>query len=670
MWRKQDNTVQIGVDYYPEQWDSSLWEEDIQLMKVTGVRVVRVAEFAWSRLEPSSGIYEFDWLDKVLNLFHKYGIGVVLGTPTNTPPRWLTDLRPDILPVSADGSLHHPGVRGHRCYNSESLQLYGLRIVERMAEHFGEHPAVIGWQIDNEFGMTDCHCSRCSARFSEWVKRKYGTLAAVNKAWGTVVWSGEYSEWSQIGAPLGGSPFQNPSYLLDYDRFQWDAVTEFQRCQIDMLRRLCPGHFITHNFHSYPQRLDLYRLGKDLDVASFDYYPNTSPDKQSTGPYSGALSLDLTRGIKRRNFWIMEQLSGPPGCWFPMWRTPYPGFIRAFAWQAIARGADTVVHFRWRSAVAGAEQFWHGLIDHSNVPGRKFEEFAVLCSEVNALSNQLKGTELKHEAAILYSPEQLAALRIQPQAEGLDYYENIKDYHRALTKLGIGCDVIDWNEPLDGYKLIVAPGLYLMNEEAAARLEKFAADGGSLVLTSRSGVKNMDNQCEMMPLPGRLARCAGIVVEEYDPIGGDIHSIVDADGRSFECSQWCDLVSPREADTLMRYGGDFYAGKPAVTVNAFGRGQVYYLGTHAEESYLKRLFFKIAGRQKLTMFPNLPEGVQITIRSGKNKRFMFVLNLSRESRKVTLPGAYQSILYEEPRGRELEMEPYGVDILEISSNQS
>ncbi|WP_334073478.1 MULTISPECIES: beta-galactosidase [Paenibacillus] len=661
----QNNAVRIGVDYYPEQWDPGVWEEDIQLMKVTGVRIARVAEFAWSRLEPSSGIYLFDWLDRVLDLFYKYGISVVIGTPTNTPPRWLTDLRPDILPVFADGRIFQPGVRGHRCFNSESMLVYGSRIVEKMAEHFGKHPAVIGWQTDNEFGMLDCNCPSCNTKFCEWVKQKYGSIGAVNRAWGTVVWSGEYSDWCQIGTPLGGSPHQNPSYLLDFARFQWDTLASFQRSQIKIIQKHCPHHFVTHNFHSYPQRLDLYRVGKDLDFAAFDYYPNTSPGKQSTGPYSGALSLDVTRGIKRKNFWIMEQLSGPPGCWFPMWRTPYPGFIRAHAWQAIARGADAVMHFRWRSAVAGAEQFWHGLIDHSNIPGRKFDEFASLCSEVNMLSKKIKGTVLEHEAAILLSIEQLEALRIQPQAEGMDYYESIKDYHRALTKLGIGCDVIEWSEPLDGYKLVVAPSLYLLDAETAYRLERFAAEGGTLVLTSRTGVKDMNNLCIMSPLPGLLSSCSGVMVTEYDPIGQDVHELVDDKGQTFTCRHWCDILAPLGAEVLLRYASDFYAGQPAVTVNRFGQGEVYYLGTHPEEAWLKRLFGEIAARLEIPAFPDLPDGVQVTIRTAADREILFLLNLSREVRRVTLPAEYYSLLDAEMRGTKLELAPYGVEILEM-----
>lgn len=657
------NKVQVGVDYYPEHWDESMWETDIKLMKETGVKVVRVGEFAWSRMEPAPGNYEFAWLDRALDLFHTYGIQIVIGTPTITPPRWLTTAYPDVLPVSGNGSVYHAGVRGHRCYNSASLREYSSRIVEALARRYSSHPAVTGWQTDNEFGMLDCHCDSCNLAFRSWVREKYGTLESLNAEWGTVVWSGEYSSWEELGVPYGGSPFQNPSLLLDFQRFQWDSCISFQRSQVEILRRLCPQHFITHNFHSYPQRLDMHGLAEDLDVASFDYYPNPSPQKQATTPYSGALSLDLTRGIKRRNFWIMEQLSGPPGCWFPMWRTPYPGFIRAYAWQAIARGADTVVHFRWRSATAGAEQFWHGLIDHSNVPGRRFSEFAQLCGEVNALAPLLEGTEVHSQAAVLYSHEQMAALRIQPQADGLDYYENIKQYHRALTKLGTSCDVIDWRQPLQGYKLVIAPSLYLHDEEAAQALESFAEGGGTVILTSRSGVKNMNNICVLQPLPGLFSRAAGVTVTEYDPIGGEVHLLHDAEGQHFECTQWCDILHPESAEPIAWYGDDFFAGAPAVTVNRFGAGKVYYIGTHAGEDYWQKLLSGIAREAELAAFPELPEGVQAFTRTGAGGELLFLLNLSRTARIVELNQLYRSALTGTVMSGPVELAPYGVEIL-------
>lgn len=666
-------SVRMGVDYYPEHWDEEIWETDIALMKESGVAVVRVGEFAWSRMEPREGEFEFDWLDRALDLFARYGIDAVIGTPTHTPPRWLTNKHPDVLPILPSGAVYQPGVRGHRCFNSPSLRQYGERLIGKLAERYARHPAVIGWQTDNEFSMLDSQSPQAAEDFRDWVYRKYGTLDNLNREWGTVVWSGEYSQWSEVTPPLGGSPYQNPSFLLDFARFQWDSVADFQNGQIAAIRAHCPDHFITHNFHSYPQRLDLYKVGEALDFASFDYYPNTSPDKAATSPYSGALSLDVTRGVKRRNFWIMEQLSGSPGAWMPMWRMPQPGYIRAYVWQAIARGADTVVHFRWRSAPIGAEQFWHGLIDHSNVPGRRLAEFAETSSEVQRLAPLLEGTTPQAQVAILMSHEQLEALRIQKQTDNFDYYENLKEYHRALTKLGIGCDVIDWRQPLDGYRVVIAPHLYLLDDEAAERLSRFAADGGTLLLTARTGVKNLNNVCIMQPLPGLLADCAGVAVREYDPLGRDVVRLDAEDGEQYACSQWADILDPApggRTEVLARYGGTaFFVGEAAVTRHAFGRGETYYLGTHPEEEYLRALLLRIAQERELPHAEGLPAGVQVSVRAGASGAYLFVLNLSREARRFKLGGAYAEAAGGEGLlggrrhgGGELELQPYGVEI--------
>lgn len=656
----------MGVVYYPEHWERAMWENDAELMARTGVRVVRLAEFAWSLLEPKEGVYDFAWLDEAIELFHRRGIQVVLGTPTCTPPNWLTDRYPDVLPVDVHLKTRHAGVRGHRCYNSPSMRRFSETIVRKLAERYAGHPAVIGWQIDNEFGLNECCCPHCEARFREWAKDKYGSLEALNRAWGTVVWSGTYSEWEQIKPPLGGTAFKNPSYLLDWKRFETESVVAFQQLQLDVLRETCPGHFVTHNIWSYPMALDYYRLCAPLDFASLDYYPNTSQEKAGTSGYGGALTLDLARGIKRRGFWFMETISGPPGCWFPMWRTPQPGFIRAFAWQCIARGAEAVVHFQWRSAPVGAEQFWHGLIDHSNVPGRRYEEYAGLCEEVNRLSGALDGSEVAGEAAILHSHELYNAFQIQPQAEGMDYFDNLKLYHRALTKLGILTDAVNAAEDLSGYRLIVAPSLYLLDEERAKHLEDCARNGATVILTNRTGVKNDNNVCWIRPLPGPLAEAAGVTVSEYDPIGGELHTIVDKHGNSYACSQWCDLLTPAEAEPIAWYDDDFFAGQPAVTVRKLGKGRVVYIGTVAEERYYTELFRELADEIGLTRLDGLPEGVQISVRRKGQTRYLFVLNLSRKRQEVSLGGTFESLLKESRVGPALTLAPYGVEIVEWS----
>ncbi|MCR8660096.1 beta-galactosidase [Paenibacillus endoradicis] len=657
--------MQVGVVYYPEQWDSARWEADIKQMREAGVTVVRLAEFAWCRMEPAPEKYTFDWLDEVIGLFAQNDIAVILCTPTNTPPRWLTDQHPDVLPINASGMTTHAGVRGHRCFNSISLKYYAASIINQMAIRYGSHPGVIGWQIDNEFWMLDCHCPRCNTTFRQWLIQKYETVSKLNEAWGTIVWSGEYSDWQQVTVPYGGSRFQNPSYLLDFARFQWDMMELFLTEQINTIRQYSKQQFITHNFHTYPPRLNLHQLGRALDVASFDYYPNTDPHKQTTGPYSGALSLDVTRGIKRKNFYIMEQLSGAPGCWFPSWRAPYPGFIRAFTWQAIAKGADKVLHFRWRSATIGAEQFWQGLIDPSNVPGRRFLEFSQLAQEVNRLSPKLIDTTFQHQVAILMSHENMEAMRIQYQSDGFDYYENIKDYHRILTKLGVGCDVIEVGAPLDQYKLVIVPSLYVVNEETANRLEQFAQAGGTVLLTFRSGVKMENNHHIETMLPGYLQKSSGIYVEEYDAIGQSTQAIRDEDGETYTASIWCDIVSLQGAEAIAWYQDEFYSGTPAITCNRVGKGKVYYVATHPDEAYLRKLITRLAKEQHIKYDANLPDGVQIIERFNESNKYLFIMNLSRVDVTVPLESPGYSLLSAEKREKKIELAPYELDILEI-----
>lgn len=657
--------MRMGMDYYPEHWDRSMWEKDAKLMQETGVSLIRVAEFAWSRLEPTEGNYDFKWLDEAIDTFARHGIKVVIGTPTCTPPNWLVKKYPDVLPQDAYLHPHYAGVRGHRCFNSPSMRHFSSLIVEKLALHYKDHSAVIGWQTDNEFGLHECHCEHCTAKFRDWLKDKYSSVENINAAWGNIVWSGEYSDWSEIDTPLGGNRAKNPSYLLDYKRFETDSVVEFQQLQLDILKKICPNHFATHNIWSYPMSLDYYKLSENLDFVSLDYYPSTSPEKDVTSGYGGALTLDLTRGIKRQNFWIMETISGPPGCWMPMWRTPYPGFIRAYAWQCIARGADTIVHFRWRSAPSGGEQFWHGLIDHSNVPGRRYEEYLELCKEVNRLAPFLEGTEVNGEVAILHSHDQYNAFQAQLQSDGMDYFDNIKTLHRAFTKLGIMTDVLNEHDDLTGYKLIVAPSLFLLDPELASRLDECVKKGATLVVLPRTGVKNQNNVCWIQPLPGPLAGTAGVAVAEYDPIGKD-SNIINWNGKSYSCNQWCDILTLQGAEPVARYEDDFYAGQIAATVHTVGEGKVYYIGTFPEESFYLDFFKEQADSLKLKYINNLPEGIQVSVRSNGEKQYMFLLNLSRKEQSIQLEQSYYSILNNKELAQQLNMKPYDVEIVELS----
>lgn len=635
----------IGVDYYPEHWDSSMWISDADLMAKTGVKLVRLGEFAWCRFEPEDGRFDFSWLDKVIELFSERRIDVVLGTPTNCPPRWLCEKHPSITPVGRDGKHNPIGIRGHRCINDPVFLGYAQRIVTEMAKHYKDSKAVVAWQIDNELEANFCFCPTCNRKHREWLKEKYGTLEALNKAYGNVVWSGEYSSWEQIDPPYGdySAAWLNPGYMLDFNRRASEDTVNFCNMQAELIRKYIPHAKITTNTWFCDNMADFYKLFEKLDFVSYDNYPVTAIPDDAESIYTHAVHLDLMRGIKRDNFWIMEQLSGGMGCWAPMKNTPYPGMIKGYALQAFAHGADTVVHFRWRTAAIGAEMHWHGLIDHSNVPGRRFAEFAGLCKEAKNLA-ALKGTCLHSDVAILYSSDNEYAFKIQPQTSGMYYMEQIKLLHAAFAGYGLNVDIIGQHENLSGYKIVCAPEMYVTDENVVRRLYDFAKSGGTVILTTRSGVKDENNNCIQASLPTVYSELAGCHVEEYDPIGSDNVQIKFSDGTVFVGKQWCDILKVNTANAFATYNSNFYKGSAAITENHFGDGKVYYIGTVGEKGIYRKIAGKILEDLNIPFIDNLPENVEITTREGNGISVRFVFNNTDVPQSFQLDGGELSLM--------------------------
>lgn len=656
--------MQVGVDYYPEHWNEEVWGTDADAMKEAGISIVRLAEFAWSKMQPTENEFDFEWLDVAIEIFRQRNINVVLGTPTATPPNWLVEQYPDVLPIQDNLQPVYPGVRWHRCYNSPSLRKYSEIIIRKMANRYSNYPAVIGWQTDNEFQVTNCHCDHCNMEFRHWLENKYQNLEAINQAWGTVVWSGTYTSWNQVTTPLGGSPFQNPSLLLDYKRFSSNSITSYNKFQADILREICPNHFVTHNIWGYPVPADYYDIFESMDFVSVDYYPSTDlQDDSKANIYHGALTLDLTRGVKRDNFWVMEQLSGTPGCWNPMSRTPFPGMIKAHAWQSISRGADVIINFRWRSATIGAEQFWHGLHDHHGEEGRRIREFKQFAKELALLSPLLQDSKVVSDVAILFSHDLLNAFDIQPQVDDFNYLQNIKVIHKSLISLGLNVDVIDWIQDISQYKLVVAPHLFLENPTVVANLDAFAKAGGVVVLSTRSGVKDLNNVCLSSRLPGQLRPLAGAYVEEYDPIGRDTQSVILNSNQSVASLQWCDIVKPETARSLGYYTSEYYEGETVITSNAYGAGEVIYIGSVFELNTYQDLFKELFNKHGVAHIGLLPEGVEVSIRSNAEKNVTFLLNLSNQSKYVVLNRSYQSAYEGESISGLVKMKPGEVKIM-------
>ncbi len=651
--------MKIGVDYYPEHWNEERWREDAKLMREANISVVRLAEFAWSKLEPEEERYQFDWLDKALDTLHAKGIQAILGTPTAAPPAWLHERYPDILPADTHKYRLGFGTRLQRCLGNPIMRRYSRIITETMAHHFAHHPAVIGWQTDNEFEANLCYCDSCAERFREWLKVKYGTLDALNRSWGTIFWSQEYSGWSQIPLPwhVRCGESHNPSLKLEFRRFASETTVDFQHEQVEIIRKTCPEHFITHNFMGLHDSMDYYELGRDLDFISWDNYPGGAWMQADN-------SVDMThavmRGIKQSNFWVMEEQTHIIG-WERISRRPADGQSRMWAWQAVAHGADTVLFFRWRSCLYGTEQYWHGVLNHDGIPRRRYKEIQKFGEEMKKLSSLLDGSVVRNEVAILNSYEQNWAFQLQPQTDGLEWWSQIRRYYNALRSLGVTCDITPLSPDITSYKLLILPGWYLLTQEDAERIDAFVTNGGVVVISPRTGVKNNINVCHALPLPGYLSEIAGVEVDDYDPIGKAEYTVI-VDGRELTAFTWADALTPKGAETMAIWKHSPFSGESAVTRNRRGKGSVWYFGTFGEDTFYGALLPKALADAGISHGNPFPPGVDFSWRVKDDERYLFLTNLNAEDVTVSLPVSMTPMLGPNPVDNRVTLNGYDVGV--------
>jgi beta-galactosidase len=665
---KETIMFRFGVDYYPEHWPPERWPLDAQLMQEAGLNTVRLAEFAWSKFEPEAGRFQFDWLDQVLEILQRHDIQAVLGTPTASPPAWLMTAHPDIFLVCEDGRRVTYGNRRGYCPNNPVYRDLSGRIVAHMADHYAGHPAVIGWQIDNEFGCHHgrCYCPVCQAAFQDWLRRHYGTLDALNDAWGTIFWSHTYTDWAQIPVPLQTGGSANPGLWLDYTRFMSDSFVAYQQQQIDLLRARCPRHFITHNLMGLFDQINYFDLAAPLDFVAWDNYPRMQWNfGVKADPIPLALGHAIMRGLKGKNFWVMEQQSGSGG-WELVAMTPRPGELRLWTYQAIAHGADAVVYFRWRTARSGTEQYWHGVLDHDAKPRRRYREVLGVGAELQRIGEQLAGAESRAEVAVMLSYDTRFAFQLQPNHPDFSYNTLLTDYYRALHHRNIGVNIVAPTADLSRYKLVIVPAMYVLDQAAAANLRRYVENGGTLLTTARTGVKDETNTVVNMALPGLLAEVCGVEVDEYDSLPGEVNVplILDIPGApAVNARLWCDVLTPTTAQVIARYQGQYYAGQPAVTLNKFGRGRAVYVGTLGEAAVADTLVGWLVNLTNLTPALTTPDGVEAVERWQGSHRLLFLLNHADERRAVTLPQPLTDLLTGRTMDKQVTLAPKAVLIL-------
>lgn len=645
----------FGVDYYPEHWPEAHWEIDARLMQEAGFNTVRLAEFAWSRMEPGPGCFDFDWLDRAIAILQAHGMQVVLGTPTASPPPWVMATHPDAYRMPESGRPVTYGNRRGYCPTHAGYRERSRIITQAMAAHYADQPAVIGWQTDNEFGDR-CYCEHCRAAFHGWLRHKYGTLNALNEAWGTIFWSHVYTEWSQIPAPLAtAAPFgdgsHNPGLALDYYRFISDSYVAFQREQVEILRRECPEHFITHNLMGAGyDRLNYFDLAVDLDFVSWDNYRRMQWSfRPEVNPSEAALSHGVMRGLKQKNFWVMEQQAGSGG-WQIVSVAPRPGELQLWAYQSIAHGADAIIFFRWRTARFGTEQYWHGLLEHDGRTGRRYQEIKQMGAEIARAGAQIAGSQVHAEVAILLDYDSRFAFQIQANHPAFHYTAHVHDIYQAFHKRNVAVDIVSGQEDFGRYQVLVVPALYVLTEQVAESIARFVRQGGTLLVTPRTGVKDASNTVVNRPLPGLLAEVCGVEVEEYDSLpAGVSQPLAFADASLFADAAphariWCDVLRLVSAEVIARYTSDYYAGSPAVTLNRFGEGQAIYVATFGDAALYDALGDWLLGLAKITAPEATPAGVECCVRWQGDRRLLFVLNHTAEAQRITLPAPMVDIV--------------------------
>jgi beta-galactosidase len=651
--------LNLGIAYYPEHWPEDCWPEDIRLMREAGLTVARLAEFAWSTLEPAESEFHLDWLDRAISALASAGIVSVLGTPTAAPPAWLVQQYPDLLAVDESGQRVQFGNRCHYCVNSPEFHAATRRIVRAMAEHFGANPHVIGWQLDDEYNRV-CYCDRCQSLFQRHLADRFGSLDALNYHWSTRYWSQTYTTWEQIPMPIGP---HNPGLMLEFKRFVTESYRRFQRLQIDELRpHLGSDVWITHNFMGWFDGFDHYEMTQDLDMASWDWYIATGHHDYLT---SGA-KHDLTRGFKRRNFWLIETQPGSVN-WSSINNTLNQGEARAMAWHAVAHGADAVLYWQWRSALGGQEQYHGTLLDQSGQPRPFYEEVQKLGNDFVAVSPLLIDSTIVSDVALLNSYDSRWSIQWQRHRRDFDYVGHLTHYYRPLAVRNIAADIISADAPLDGYKLVIAPALLILNESRAAQLESFVAQGGHLVLTVRCGMKNDYNALLPSRQPGPLADVVGVEVEEYYAL----LEPVPVSGEWFNGTShlWAERLKVRDEagiQVIARYGtsNGWLDGQPAVTVRLHGKGRAYFVGAYLDEDSQQLLVEHIVAAAGVQPVMKTPVGVEARQRVNAAGQEVFILiNHERAEQLVLLPWPAREHLSGQAVQEELKLAPYGVAIL-------
>lgn len=628
--------ILFGGDYNPNQWPKEIWEEDIRIFKKASINSATVNVFSWAKIQPSENCYDFEELDQIIEKLSTEGFDIVLATSTAALPAWMFKKYPEVARTDYDGRHHKFGQRHNACPNSLVYQKYAERLATKLAERYGENPQVTCWHINNEYGG-ECYCDNCEKAFRVWLKDKYHTIEALNKAWNMEFWGHTVYEWDEIVLPnalsegIGYDKTAFAGISIDYRRFNSDSLLKNYMMERDAIRKIDPTTPITTNLMGTFKGLDYFKWAKEMDLVSWDNYPSYNT------PWSlVAMTHDLMRGLKQQPFMLMEQTPSQQN-WQPYNSLKKPGQMRAQSYQTIAHGADTIQYFQLRRSIGACEKFHGAVIEHvGHEDTRVFRETAALGAELAQLSDII-GTQTQAQVAVIFDWDNYWAIEYTsgPTVD-LKYVEQIHRYYRYFYEQNIAVDLVPVDADLSKYKLVAAPVLYMIKEGMQERLTDFVMQGGALLTTYMSGIVDQSDNVHLGGYPGPLRELAGIWVEEIDALAPEQSngvSLVNEEltGTSNLVS---DLIHLENAEALAHYTSNFYAGMPAVTKNTFGDGTVYYFGGQLEDQLQDQLFKTIVEESDITPVIEEATKLEIACRENEEAKFFVIINFHEEAQPL------------------------------------
>lgn len=677
----------FGVDYYPEQWvfpyggtrekPEAAWEHDAKLMVKAGVNVIRIGEFVWGLCEPEDGKFDFGFLQRVMDIMGKHEIQVVLATPTAAPPIWLAKKFPQILPLDDHGVPRREGTRRAVCYNNDVYWNYSKRIVENLAKALGKHPQLVAWQLDSGIGGHQTEASfndDTRLEWQNWLKLKYETVERLNEELGLRQWGQVVSAFDQVPMPMYAPTAHNPALVLDWDRFCSDTIVAFVRMQAEVLQEITPEIPTTTTLRAFIRKFDHFDMASVVDFVSVE---SNAALKNKAAEL--ACDIDILRSLKKEGvrtpdgdsgFWVMEQKAGQVN-WQDVNSLVRPGVIRLLTYQLLSRGACGVLFYRWRQPRFGPEKFYGALMPHHvRQDHRVFKEISQIGEEIKLLAPSLRNTGVMAEAAIVYTHDNDWALQLPNQPnKNFNLREHIQLFYTGLHDRNISVNFVRPTDELSRYKLVFVPSLHLMTGGEADLLKLYVQNGGTLVGTFNTGLVDGHNVAPATGYPNDLIDLFGLEVVEFDPLPAGDENHLTFKG-AFPTSHlhparlWCDIIEPKECQVLATYAKDFYAGKPAMTMNTFGLGKAVYIGTQSHQHFYYDLVSWL--RQMCNVHPLLkvPDTVQVSMREKEGTKIYFLLNHQNSPVRVQFYKPMHDFLTGNTFSGNYDLPPHGVLVLD------